>query len=277
MKPLYILPFDHRSSFAKMILGFEYPVKTAAEAKKVTNLKKIIFEAAKQAWIELEKTKAVGILTEEEFGSDILLKARGLGITRAVTVEKSGVPLFEFQYGEDFASHLEKYKPTYAKVLIRYNCNDKKKNEIQNARLKTISDFCKQHEISFMLEVLLDGAETRFTNMKRMIVALEKAGIKPSVWKLEGLEEASQWKAIKKLTGADLIILGRGESKREVETWVREAAKSGVVRGFAIGRTIFMSPLKKYCSKKITRDEAVNSIAKNYLDFIKLFETNLCQ
>lgn len=274
MKPLYILPFDHRSSFAKALLGFTYPVSNKTEARRMVSLKCMIFEAAKRARQELGLDEEVGILVEEEFGGDILREAKKLRMTRAVTVEKSGRPLFEFEYGATFGKHLKQYDPTFAKVLIHYDHADKKTNAVQNARLKKISDFCRQHKMGFMLEVLLEGKGPRFEQMKRMIRALETNGIKPDVWKLEGLEKTSQWKAIKKLTKADLIILGRGKSKHDVETWVRTAAASGVVRGFAIGRTVFFQPLKAYVAKRITRAEAIDRIKDNYMHFVRLFESS---
>ena len=36
-------------------------------------------------------------------------------------VEQSGQAEFEFQYGEDFRSHIEAFDPTFSKVLVRYN------------------------------------------------------------------------------------------------------------------------------------------------------------
>ncbi|KKW30304.1 MAG: 5-dehydro-2-deoxygluconokinase [Candidatus Uhrbacteria bacterium GW2011_GWD2_52_7] len=98
-----------------------------------------------------------------------------------------------------------------------------------------------------------------------------RMGIKPDVWKLEGLTKASEWKKLAKIVKAPMIVLGRGQSKAEVERWVVEAAKSGVVDGFAIGRTIFMGPLLDYTKKKCTRAQAVDRIAKNYLHFVNLW------
>ncbi len=36
-------------------------------------------------------------------------------------VERSGQNMFDFQYGEDFAAHIERFDPDFAKVLVRYN------------------------------------------------------------------------------------------------------------------------------------------------------------
>lgn len=56
-----------------------------------------------------------------------------------------------------------------------------------------------------------------------------------------------------------------------VEKWIIEAAEVKGVSGFAIGRTIFWQPLVDYRDKKITRDETVGKISKNYQYFYQLF------
>ena len=39
-------------------------------------------------------------------------------------VEKSGQNEFDFDYGEDFGAHIEKFDPDFSKVLVRYNPED---------------------------------------------------------------------------------------------------------------------------------------------------------
>jgi len=56
--------------------------------------------------------------------------------------EKSGQDEFDFEYGEDFAKHIEAFNPTFCKVLVRYNPEgDKTLNQRQAARLKRLSDY----------------------------------------------------------------------------------------------------------------------------------------
>ena len=55
-------------------------------------------------------------------------------------------------------------------------------------------------------------------------------------------------------------------------SWIETAAKSGIPDGFAIGRTIFFTALEWLRDKKISREEAVQMIAKNYIHFIHLWE-----
>ncbi len=62
-----------------------------------------------------------GILVDEQFGTDILRDAAKHGYVTACPAEKSGQDEFDFEYGEDFDHHIETFRPTFCKVLVRYN------------------------------------------------------------------------------------------------------------------------------------------------------------
>src|SRR5262249_16816550 len=113
-KPLYILPFDHRHSFQTKLFGWTGDLN-ADQTAQVAAAKQVIYDGFKAAIrLGMPQEKA-GILTDEQFGAAILLDARAHGFTTACSVEKSGRAEFDFEYGEDFASHIEKFGPTFAK------------------------------------------------------------------------------------------------------------------------------------------------------------------
>ena len=119
-KPLYILPFDHRATFQTKMFGWKGTL-TSAQSEAITAAKRVIydgFKAALEAGVPKEKA---GILVDEQFGSEILRDAARNGFSTAYTVEKSGQEEFDFEYGEEFARHIEAFNPTFAKVLVRYN------------------------------------------------------------------------------------------------------------------------------------------------------------
>src|SRR5882724_11094171 len=97
-KPLYILPFDHRGSFQTKMFG--WPGKlTPQQTAEIAESKRVIydaFEAALQMGVPASKA---GVLTDEQFGSAILLSARTRGYTTACPAEKSGQDEFDFEYG----------------------------------------------------------------------------------------------------------------------------------------------------------------------------------
>jgi len=269
---LFVLPFDHRATFAKELLALPYPRLSPAQKKTVSDYKRVVWEGFLKTRTKLSDPEELAILVDEEFGAYILKDATRKKISFALSVEKSGQQLFDFEYGKNFGAHITKWKPTYAKALVRYNVANKKDNQTQNRRLKILSSFCQKHGVGFMLELLMTGTGPRFKQLKQTIQEMVAARISPTVWKVEGMDTVSQWNQLRAFTDARIIVLGRGDTKKHVEKFLTVAAKSGTVQGFAVGRTVFMKPLTEYRDKKIARQTAVDRIAKNYLHFINLWE-----
>ena len=138
-RALFILPFDHRASFQSKLFGWKPPLSEAQTAE-VADSKRIIFEGFTAALASGVPREKAGILVDEQFGAAILRDAAAAGITRACAAEKSGQEEFEFEYGEDFARHIEAFDPTCSKVLVRYNPEgDRALNQRQSARLARLS------------------------------------------------------------------------------------------------------------------------------------------
>ncbi len=125
-----------------------------------------------------------------------------------------------------------------------------------------------------MLEILLDKpSQPTAADIIPVFQELQAEGIKVGLWKIEGLATAKEWQAVAPYAQAPMIILGRGQATEAVEKWIQAAAESGVVDGFAIGRTIFEAPLKSFVARQSTRVETVTAIATDYLRFIHIWET----
>jgi 5-dehydro-2-deoxygluconokinase len=123
------------------MFGWQSPLSDAHTAE-IAAAKRVIYDgflAALAAGIPKEKA---GILVDEQFGAAILRDAASNRVVTACPAEKSGQEEFDFEYGEDFARHIEAFEPTFCKVLVRYNPQgDRALNERQAARLKRLSDF----------------------------------------------------------------------------------------------------------------------------------------
>src|SRR5580704_9020311 len=119
-KPLYVLPFDHRASFSKELFGWTGQL-SQAQTSEIAAVKRIIFDAALAAVANGVSKQRAGILVDEQFGAAILHDARDARLITACPAEKSGQDEFDFEYGADFAPHIEKFNPTFCKVLVRYN------------------------------------------------------------------------------------------------------------------------------------------------------------
>ena len=101
--------------------------------------------------------RPTGVLVDEQFGSDIPQRAREDGLKLAMPVEKSGQNEFDFEYGDDFGAHIEKFNPDFSKVLVRYNPDDDAEmNHRQLERLKRLADWL--HEQRPQVPVRAAGA-----------------------------------------------------------------------------------------------------------------------
>lgn len=291
-KQLYVLPFDHRSTFRNNLFGWDEPINKA-QAQKIKDTKKIIWQAFLKVHLKSQFKECLGILVDEQFGSEILKQAKKMNIVTILTTEKSGQKVFDFEYGENFDKHILKFKPDYAKVLVRYNPSNKKNNLTQLKRLKKINNFCKKNKIGFLFELLVPATDkqlevykdkfnydkkARANLTKQSIKEIRALGVEPDIWKLEAMEKKSDWpmiiKEIKKNNKKDfkIIVLGRAAPKKVVKYWLKNAAGFEEIFGFAIGRTIFFPPLKKYHDKKITKKETIDLIAKNFQFFINYWQ-----
>src|SRR5664279_1783135 len=120
---LYILAFDHRGSFQKKMFGIEGD-PTPDQAETISDAKRVIFEGMLKAVGQDLDAETAGVLVDEQFGSDIPQRARAGGLKLAMPIEKSGQNEFDFQYGDDFGEHIEKFNEDFSKVLVRYNPDD---------------------------------------------------------------------------------------------------------------------------------------------------------
>jgi myo-inositol catabolism protein IolC len=295
-KPLYILPFDHRSSFEKGLYGWTR-VLTADQTERIARTKEVIYDAFKFALRAGVAKERAGILVDEQFGAQILRDATASGFITAMPAEKSGQTEFHFEFGAQYAAHIEQFKPTFVKVLVRYNTeDDETMNRRQAARLKELCDYCHNHNFYFMFELLVPGTheqldrfegdqtlydrELRPLLMLEAIKELQNAGVEPDVWKIEGLdrrEDCQTLAAAARRDGRDevgCIILGRGSNEQKVVEWLRIAAGVPGFTGFAVGRTSFWEPLVAWRDGKTTREQAVENIARRYCEWVKVFESH---
>src|SRR5947209_8293861 len=158
---LYILAFDHRGSFQKKFFGIEGepdPEQTAI----IADAKHLIFEGLVQAISAGADPAVTGVLVDEQFGSTVPAEAREHGLKLAMPAERSGQKMFDFQYGEDFGEHIERFDPDFTKVLVRYNPDgDAGDNREQLAKLKRLSDWLKSHDRRFLFELLVPPEDSQ--------------------------------------------------------------------------------------------------------------------
>jgi myo-inositol catabolism protein IolC len=292
---LYILAFDHRGSFQKKMFGIQGD-PTPEETARIADSKHLIFEGMLVAVGQGAEAGATGVLVDEQFGGSIPEEARERGLSLSMPVEKSGQDEFDFEYGDDFPAHIEKFNPDFSKVLVRYNSDgDAALNAEQLERLKRLADWLHSTGRKFLFELLVPAtdeqlasvggnadrydAELRPELMRRAIEDAQNAGVEVDVWKIEGVDEqsdaamlAEQARSGPGREGVTCVLLGRGASTEKVEQWLREAAPVEGFIGFAIGRSIWWDPLAAFLAGDLDREAAAKQIADNYLHFVRVYD-----
>jgi myo-inositol catabolism protein IolC len=292
---LYILPFDHRHSYITGVFHWREPL-TPEQVAEVSASKQLIYDGFEAAVMADRGLRArAGILVDEYFGRMILRNAANQGYVTCVSTERSGQEEFDFEYGEDFAGHIESVNPTFAKVLVRYNPDsDPTMNRRQAKRLRQLSDYLARTQRLFMFELLVPPTpaqlervggtraaydrEVRPKLMVAAIEALQQAGVEPDVWKIEGLDRREECERVVDVarrdgrTGVACIVLGRGLDAQAVSRWLSVAASVPGFIGFAVGRTTWLEAITEWRARTIERAEAVARIAKCFREWAAIFE-----
>ncbi|HTG46414.1 MAG TPA: DUF2090 domain-containing protein [Actinomycetota bacterium] len=268
---LCMLAFDHRTSLLRAFFGVEgdpgpEDVRRAREAKGVI-------------WDGLVRGRGAGFagepaaLVDATYGAEVIAAAHAAGIPVAVPFEESGRAELAFEH-EDWRNRLERLHPTWAKVLVRYNpAGDAAMNARQRATLRTFTEHCAATGHPTLLELLVPPEPTQAgpaydlaVRPALMVDAIEELrgdGIAPDLWKVEGLEQRQDCEAVARVAGAPCLVLGRGADLGAVERWLRVASGVEGFEGFAIGRSIWWEPLRRWAEGG-DRGDAVAAIAETY-------------
>src|SRR5829696_4958921 len=255
---LFILAFDHRGSFQKKMFGIEGD-PTPEQTDTISDAKHLIFEGLRRASEEGADPEVTGALVDEQFGGSIPRDARDAGLKLAMPVEKSGQKEFDFDHGEQFGEHIERFDPDFIKVLVRLNPEgDEDMNRRQVERLARLSDWLHERGRRFLFELLVPAEQAQ----------LEKVA---------GLERQEDCEAIVEQVrsgGRDnvvCVVLGRGADDEQVDRWLRAGAPVEGYVGFAIGRSIWWDALKGYLDGSLERADAAERIARNYRRFVDVY------
>jgi len=293
---LFILAFDHRGSFRSKMFGIQGD-PTPEEFARLEDAKRLVWEGFKAA-VDSGRAPAgsAGILVDEEMGTSIAREAREAGVPLAMPIEKSGQNVFDFEYGDDFGSHLTAFDPSFAKVLVRWNPDDDAEiKQVQGERLKRLGDWLHANDRKYLFELLVPASDRQMalvggdaaaydshlrpTFMLEAIHEILEAGVEPDIWKIEGIDTVADSELISRLTrsggreGVMSVVLGRGADDAKVDHWLRMGAPVDGYGGFAIGRSIWWAGVEGWKDGTMDRAAAVESIAANFGRFIDVYSS----
>lgn len=223
-----------------------------------------------------------GILCDSRLGRDALYAASGSGLWIGRPVEWPGSrPLtLEPEIGPDLGGLVEWPLEDVVKVLCFYHPDDTAELRAeQEATVLRLFAAARRNRLEMLLEVIPSKVGlTDDHTVARIIDRFYEIGVYPDWWKLEPMRTEASWaNACAAVERHDpytrgIVVLGLDAPQAELEESFALAARFALVKGFAVGRTIFGEAARKWLSGAISDGQAVEEMAQRYRSLCSVWD-----
>ncbi|MEM9439100.1 MAG: 5-dehydro-2-deoxygluconokinase [Pseudomonadota bacterium] len=262
--------FDHRAQFEEM---------EGATPQKIGCFKKLCLRAATRV---ADGRSGYGILCDSRFGREALFHAEDSNLWVGRPVEQPGPPplILEPEIGPDFGGLAEWPLGHVVKVLCFCHPDDGDALWAkQTDTLKRLFHACRRNRLELLLEAIPSkiGSVDDDTT-PQVIQRLYDADIYPDWWKLEPFQSDDAWRsACRAIERNDpytrgVVVLGLDAPLDELKASFELAARHSLVKGFAVGRTIFADTARAWMKGEIDDDGAVAAMSANYGTLCRLWD-----
>ncbi|MFI0843657.1 5-dehydro-2-deoxygluconokinase [Mesorhizobium sp. IMUNJ 23232] len=215
-----------------------------------------------------------GMLIDEKHGRDAMFEfARHSFAWLGRPVELPGSRPLRFEFSQDIGSQLVEWPVEHCiKCLCFYHPDDPAALKLeQQDKLRTLFEAARKVGRELLVEIIAGkhGPLAEDT-VPRALEELYALGIKPDWWKLEPQNSAAAWRRIGAVIERSdplcrgVVLLGLEAPENELVQAFRATADAPVVKGFAVGRTIFMEPAERWFAGKIGDEEAIAEMAARF-------------
>jgi 5-dehydro-2-deoxygluconokinase len=265
-----VFAFDHRMQLEEM---------EGATPQKIGAFKELCLQAALQV---ANGQPGYGILCDSRLGRDALFQAAGTGLWIGRPVEWPGSrPLtLEPELGPDFGGLQEWPLEHVVKVLCFYHPDDDAATRAaQEDTVRRLFHACRRNRLEMLLEVIPSKVgPTDDDTSAQIIQRFYDLGVYPDWWKLEPFGTDAAWsKACAAIAQNDphvrgVVVLGLDASEESLSAALALAAKHDLVKGFAIGRTIFGDAARGWLKGEMTSADAVQMMSDRYTRLAALWD-----
>ena len=270
---LRIFAFDHRIQFEEMA------DEVGAAHARITEFKTLCLQVVDRA---AGGEPGYGLLCDNRLGSDTLHAAagRGLWIGRPVEWPGSRPLTLEPELGEDFGGLREWPLEHIVKVLCFYHPDDDAEiNAQQEATVKRLFRAARRNRLEFLLEVIPSKvAAVDDSTTAQVIQRFYDIGVYPDWWKLEPMKTAAAWQqscdAIERNDAhtQGIVMLGLDAPIDELAVSFRLAAAQPLVKGFAVGRSIFSDSARAWLAGQIDDQSAITQMVDKYQALCRIWD-----
>lgn len=267
---LCIFAFDHRKQLVEMAQ------QTGRDESCIPPLKRLLLQAAQDAATEAGLEQRSGILADGTFGQGALNAITGEGWWIGRPIELPGSRPLRLEHG-DIGSQLRSWPlEQVVKCLVFYHPHDPAElRQRQDELLLDVWHACNQSGHELLLEVILpaDATDRCESYYPQMLEHFYRLGIQPDWWKLPPLASET-WDRVSELIVREdpwcrgVLLLGLDAAPEALRAGFQEAARHPVIKGFAVGRTIFGQPSRRWMEGELSDQQLVDEVKNNYLRLI---------
>ncbi len=259
---LTVLAIDHRFQFEELVSELGVDIGRVSDFKKL----------ALQAVDALAKGDArFGILLDATYGFDALAAAADTPYWIGRPIELPNSRLLTFESSADVATELASWPLNHVvKALVYYHPDDAPEQKARQERqLLRLYDAARKTRHELLIELLPPRDMNADNNaIARGIQRIYDLGIRPDWWKLAPAGDAATWQNIEAVIAKQdplcrgVLLLGLSQPVETLLAAFNVTATIPIVKGFAVGRTIFHDTARAWLSGAIDDAAAVASLTE---------------
>ncbi|MFC4595932.1 bifunctional 5-dehydro-2-deoxygluconokinase/5-dehydro-2-deoxyphosphogluconate aldolase [Sphingobium tyrosinilyticum] len=262
---LTVLAIDHRSQFDDLVVTLG-----TGNFDRVPRFKELALRALERV---ARDNHGYGLLADGRYGARALEAAAEMPYWVGRPIEQPGSRPLVFEGGLEAATILADWPLDHVvKCLVFYHPDDDRAlREAQDRQILRLFEACRQTRHELLLEVIASkhGPVTTDT-VAGLVEHFYELGVYPDWWKLEPAVEPAAWAAVEAVIGKHdphcrgIVLLGLAATQDALLTSFAAAATSPLVKGFAVGRTIWAEPAANWLEGTIDDEDAVEAMAANF-------------
>ncbi|MCA3555469.1 5-dehydro-2-deoxygluconokinase [Aestuariivirga sp.] len=214
-----------------------------------------------------------GTLLDDVYGREAMFDAAKLGLWVGRPLEQPGSRPLRFEFTQDVGARLVDWPVTHTvKCLAFYHPDDPREmKDGQAQKLRTLYEAARKVGRELLVEIIAGkNGLIDDTTVARAMTDLYALGIKPDWWKLEPQASATAWENIAAAIRENdpwcrgVLLLGLDAPEEELARGFEAAAGQPIVKGFAVGRTIFSNAAQKWLRREMDDEQAVADMAARF-------------
>ncbi|MGH6951524.1 MAG: bifunctional 5-dehydro-2-deoxygluconokinase/5-dehydro-2-deoxyphosphogluconate aldolase [Vitreimonas sp.] len=261
---LTVLAIDHRTQFEELARACR------ADEERIAEFKRLAVRAAHKV---AKGDTRFGVLLDGRHGMRALEAAADLPYWIGRPIELPQSCPIEFDAAlHDVGAEIAQWPLNHTvKALFHYHPDDPADlRERQERQALRLFDACRATRHELLIEIIASkSGKVDATTVARAIQRFYDLGVRPDWWKLEAAGDVETWGNIERSILANdahcrgVVLLGLSMPQDELIRSFGPAARVGIVKGFAVGRTIFSGSAERWFKGEIDDAAAIEALASN--------------